>query len=47
VETPATGPTAGPLSYPDAKIVVVNGPSRSSAPAINPDERSGLGADVP
>ena len=42
METPATGPTAGPLSYPDAKIVVANGASRRSAPAINPDERSGL-----
>src|SRR5271165_5568994 len=42
VETPATGPAAGPLSYPDAKIVTANGASRPSAPAINPDERSGL-----
>src|SRR5271166_1716663 len=42
VETPATGPAAGPLPYPDAKIVTANGASRPSAPAINPDERSGL-----
>ena len=46
------GPAAGPLSYPDAKIVTANGASRPSAPAINPDERSGLepaglaGADI-
>src|SRR5271166_3303869 len=45
VETPATGPAAGPLSYPDAKIVTANGASRPSEPAINPDERSGLGTD--
>ena len=32
------GPPAGPLSYPDAKIAAVNGASRPSAPAINPDE---------
>ena len=32
----------GPLSYPDAKIAATNGASRRSAPAINPDERSGL-----
>jgi len=31
------------LSYPDAKITTANGASRPSAPAINPDERSGLG----
>jgi hypothetical protein len=30
------------LSYPDAKIAATNGASRRSAPAINPDERSGL-----
>ena len=36
------GPTAGPLSYPDAKIAATNGASWRSAPAINPDERSGL-----
>src|SRR5271157_5020393 len=47
VETPATGPTAGPLSYPDAKIVTANGASRPSAPAINPDERSGLTRGAP
>src|SRR5271165_2781627 len=47
VETPATGPAAGPLSYPDAKIVTANGASRPSAPAINPDERSGLEPDKP
>src|SRR5271166_4771464 len=46
VETPATGPAAGPLSYPDAKIVTANGASRPSAPAINPDERSGLDQDI-
>jgi hypothetical protein len=39
---PATGPLAGPLSYPDAKIAATNAASRRSAPAINPDERSGL-----
>ena len=43
MEPPATGPAAGPLSYPDAKIATTNGASRPSAPAINPDERSGLG----
>ena len=40
---PLPGPAARPLSYPDAKIAATNGPSRHSAPAINPDERSGLG----
>ena len=30
------------MSYPDAKIAATNGPSRRSAPAINPDERPGL-----
>jgi hypothetical protein len=30
------------LSYPDAKIATTNEASRPSAPAINPDERSGL-----
>jgi len=38
VETPAPGPSAGPLSYPDAKIVTANASGRPSAPAINPDE---------
>ena len=42
MEPPATGPPAGPLSYPDTKILTANGASRPSAPAINPDERSGL-----
>ena len=42
MEPLAPGPAAGPLSYPDAKIAATNGASRRSAPAINPDERSGL-----
>jgi hypothetical protein len=39
-----SGPPAGPPSYPDAKIATANGASRRSAPAINPDESSELGA---
>ena len=35
-------PTAGLLSYPDAKITATNRARWRSAPAINPDERSGL-----
>jgi parallel beta-helix repeat protein len=31
------------MSYPDAKIAATNAAGRRSAPAINPDERSGLG----
>jgi hypothetical protein len=42
VEPRPPGPAAGPLSYPDAKIAATNRASRPSAPAINPDERSGL-----
>ena len=41
--TPATGPPAGPPSYPDAKIHARNAAQHRSTPAINPDERSGLG----
>src|ERR1700686_2321218 len=37
-------PAAGPLSYPAAKITPIKGASCRSAPAINPDERSGLEA---
>ena len=40
------GPPAGPPSYPGAKIVAANRASRPSAPAINPDERSGLARDI-
>ena len=36
------GAPAGPPSYPGAKTLAANGASRPSAPAINPDERSGL-----
>jgi hypothetical protein len=32
------------MSYPDAKIAATNAAGRRSAPAINPDERSGLAA---
>jgi len=42
VEPRLPGPAAGPLSYPDAKIAATNGASCRSAPATNPDERSGL-----
>jgi hypothetical protein len=40
--TPAAGPPAGPSSYPGTKIQVTARPRHRSAPAINPDERSGL-----
>ena len=43
VEPLSPGPPAGPPSYPDAKITAINGASRRSASAINPDERSGPG----
>jgi hypothetical protein len=41
---PASLATVIALSYPDAKIATANGASRRSAPAINPDESSELGA---
>ncbi|MDQ2815427.1 MAG: phospholipase D-like domain-containing protein [Actinomycetota bacterium] len=38
------GPPAGPPSYPDAKSRPRTGASRRPAPAVNPNERSGLEA---